>query len=67
VVVAAISWGRRRGRERGTAAKQRRREGAANQREKGGARVEGGLVGSPPPDRDPRPKLALTSAPDPSV
>jgi hypothetical protein len=24
-------------------------------------------MGSPPPDRDPRPKLALTSAPDPST
>jgi hypothetical protein len=24
-------------------------------------------MGSPPPDRDPRPKLALTSAPDPSA
>ncbi len=24
-------------------------------------------MGSPPPDRDPRPKLALTSAPDPNA
>jgi hypothetical protein len=32
------------------------------------ARVKGvGLVGFPPPDRDPRPKLAPTSAPDPSA
>jgi hypothetical protein len=32
----------------------------------GGDRVMGGeLMGSPPPDRDPRPKLALTFAPDP--
>jgi hypothetical protein len=61
-------------RERGGAVanKGRGEEGAAaNQRGKGGgaARVKGGggLVGSPPPDRDPRPKLALTSAPDPSA
>jgi hypothetical protein len=41
---------------------------AANQRGKGGAaRVKGGLVGSPPQDRDSRPKLALTSAPDPNA
>jgi hypothetical protein len=34
----------------------------------GAARVKGGkLMGSPPPDRDPRPKLVLTSAPDPSA
>jgi hypothetical protein len=26
----------------------------------------GELMGSPPPDRDPRPKLTLASAPDPS-
>jgi hypothetical protein len=32
----------------------------------GAARVKGGeLMGSPPPDRDPRPKLTLTSVPDP--
>jgi hypothetical protein len=32
----------------------------------GAARVKGGeLMGSPPPDRDPRLKLALTSVPDP--
>jgi hypothetical protein len=32
----------------------------------GAARVKGGeLMGSPPPDRDPQPKLALTSVPDP--
>jgi hypothetical protein len=36
--------------------------------EGGAARVKGGkLMGSPPPDRDPRPKLALTFAPDPSA
>jgi hypothetical protein len=34
----------------------------------GAARVKGvGLVGFPPPDRDPRPKLAPTSALDPSA
>ena len=42
--------------------------GGCNQRGigEGAARVKGGeLMGSPPPDRDPRPKLALTSVPDP--
>jgi hypothetical protein len=42
--------------------------GGCNQRGIGeeAARVKGGqLMGSPPPDRDPRPKLALTSVPDP--
>jgi hypothetical protein len=29
--------------------------------------LRGELMGSPPLDRDPRPKLALTSAPDPSA
>jgi hypothetical protein len=44
-------------------------EAAATKGNRGGAdRVKGGrLVGSPPPDRDPRPTLALTSAPDPSA
>jgi hypothetical protein len=32
-----------------------------------GFRGGGGLMGSPPPDQDPRPKLALTSAPDPNA
>jgi hypothetical protein len=48
-----------------------KREGAAKGGgvcDGGAARVKGGeLMGSPPPDRDPRPKLALTSAPDPSA
>jgi hypothetical protein len=44
-----------------------RPKGWGSERE-GAARVRGGeLMGSPPPDRDPRPKLALTSAPDPSA
>jgi hypothetical protein len=52
----------KRGRERGG-----RPKGWGSERE-GAARVTGGkLMGSPPPDRDPRPKLALTSAPDPSA
>jgi hypothetical protein len=67
---AAITWGRRRGigaaarvEERGVGAAK----GVGSERE-GAARVKGGkLMGSPPPDRDPRPKLALTSAPDPST
>jgi hypothetical protein len=51
---------------------ERKREGGrpkgwGSERE-GAARVKGGkLMGSPHPDRDPRPKLALTSAPDPSA
>jgi hypothetical protein len=44
-----------------------RPKGWGSERE-GAARVKGGgLMGSPPPDRDPQPKLALTSAPDPSA
>jgi hypothetical protein len=44
-----------------------RPKGWGSERE-GAARVKGGgeLMGSPPPDRDPWPKLALTSAPDPT-
>jgi hypothetical protein len=52
----------KRGKERGGRPKRwgSEREGAA--------RVKGGkLMGSSPPDRDPRPKLALTSALDPSA
>ena len=50
----------KRGRERGAKGWVSEREGAT--------RVKGGkLMGSPPPDRDPWPKLALTSAPDPST
>jgi hypothetical protein len=50
----------KRGRER-----VGRPKGWGSERE-GAARVKGGeLMGSPPPDRDPRPKLALTFAPDP--
>jgi hypothetical protein len=42
-------------------------KGWGSERE-GAARVKGvKLMGSPPPNRDPRPKLALTSAPDPSA
>jgi hypothetical protein len=44
-----------------------RPKGWGSERE-GAARVKGGkLMGSPPPDRDPRPKLALTSAPNPNT
>jgi hypothetical protein len=53
-------WKRGREEERGGP------KGWGSERE-GAARVKGGkLMGSPPPDRDPRHKLALTSAPDPS-
>jgi hypothetical protein len=53
VVVAAISWGRRRGRERrGSQTKGEERGRLQIKGKRGVARVEGGLVGSPPPDRD---------------
>jgi hypothetical protein len=67
---AAITWGRRR--RIGVAARVEERgegrpKGWESERE-GAARVYGGkLMGYPPPDRDPRPKLALTSAPDPNA
>jgi hypothetical protein len=55
-------WGGcKRGRERGGG----QRGGGVRGRGRLGLR--GKLMGSPPPDRDPRPKLALTSAPDPSA
>jgi hypothetical protein len=68
---AAITWGRRRG--IGTAARveERKREGGGQRgggvRGRGRLGLRGGLMGSPPPDRDPQPKLALMSAPDPSA
>jgi hypothetical protein len=68
---AAITWGRRRGIGAAARVEERKREGGqpkgwGSERE-GAARVKGGeLMGSPPSDRDPRPKLALTSAPDPA-
>jgi hypothetical protein len=57
-------WGGcKSGRERGWG----RPKGWGSERE-GAARVKGGkLMGSPPPDRYPQPKLALTSAPDPNA
>jgi hypothetical protein len=68
---AAITWGRRRGIGAATRVEERKRDGGrpkgwGSERE-GAARVKGGLMGSPPQDRDPRPKLALTSAPDPNA
>ena len=67
---AAITWGRRRGIGAAARVEERgegRPKGWGSERE-GAARVKGGkLMGSPPPDRDPRPKLALTSAPDPNT
>jgi hypothetical protein len=51
----------KRGRERGGG----QRGGGV--RGRGRLGLGGKLMGSPPPDRDPRPKLALTSAPDPST
>ena len=67
---AAITWGRRRGIGAAARVEERgegRPKGWGSERE-GAARVKGGkLMGSPPPDRDPRPKLALTSAPDPNA
>jgi hypothetical protein len=51
----------KRGRERGDG----QRGGGVRGRGRLGLRGE--LMGSPPPDRDPRPKLALTSAPDRSA
>ena len=67
---AAITWGRRRGIGAAARVEERgegRPKGWGSERE-GAARVKGGeLMGSPPPDRDPRPKLALTSALDPSA
>jgi hypothetical protein len=66
----AIIWGRRRGIGAAARVEERggRPKGWGSERE-GAARVKGGgeLMGSPPTDRDPRPKLALTSAPDPSA
>ena len=67
---AAITWGRRRGIGAAARVEERgegRPKGWGSERE-GAARVKGEkLMGSPPPDRDPRPKLALTSAPDPNA
>jgi hypothetical protein len=68
---AAITWGRRRGIGAAPRVEERKRDGGrpkgwGSERE-GAARVKGGLMGSPPQDRDPRPKLALTSAPDPNA
>jgi hypothetical protein len=68
---AAITWGRRRGIRAAARVEERKREGDGQRgggvRGSGRLGLRGGLMGSPPPDRDPRPKLALTSAPDHSA
>jgi hypothetical protein len=66
---AAITWGRRRGIGAAARVEERgggRPKGWGSERE-GRLGLGGKLMGSPPPDRDPRPKLALTSAHDPSA
>lgn len=66
---AAITWGRRRGIGAATRVEERqegRPKGWGSERE-GRLGLGGKLMDSPAPDRDPRPKLALTSAPDPSA
>ena len=56
--------------ERGCDGQQRERGGGGGCKTKGGRGrlgLRGELVGSPPPDRETRPKLALTSALNPSA
>jgi hypothetical protein len=67
--VATISWGRRRGRERGGGGQQGRgEEGAAakTKRKRGAARVKGGTSGLLTAGSRSTSQLALTLAPDPA-